>query len=417
MINQTFRYNLFLLSSLLLALSACSGETSDLPANSNAGTESVDTADPNEGLAMDQWEYVMIDDQKARWGDYAEPEWLNYFGLALGDLNNDGKPDIVSGRSLYLQPADPSDSWKKIDLGLNVDANIIVYLGEERGMAILGQSLPQVYQFLPSDDSYENWVATDVARVRATGHHNGQGYRTGQIVKGGAEEILYASQGGIYLLEADGLDDWPVSLIGPDASDEGFDLADIDGDGDLDLAAGYRAPGVDAEVPTSVVWFENPGDGSEYWNRHPLGQTKFAVDRVEMADLNGDERVDVIVAEERYPGEEPDASLYVFLQQDTGWQRQTVVTQFSMNNLDAADFDQDGDQDLVTAEHKGERLSLQIWENDGAANFSKLEIDHGKESHLGTQAHDVDGDGDLDLVSIGWDEPNYIHLWLNRAIE
>jgi hypothetical protein len=176
-------------------------------------------------------------------------------------------------------------------------------------------------------------------------------------------------------------------------------------------------PGADAEVPTLVVWFENPGTGDEDWNRHDIGRTKFATDRVEAADLDGDGRLDVAVAEERYPGKEPDANLWIYLQQDDGWKRQLLVEQYSMNNLDVADLDADGDIDIVTAEHKGSRLSLQAWLNDGSARFERHEIDHGKESHLGARVHDMDGDGDLDMVSIGWDRHPFVHLWRNDAPE
>ncbi|MEM9528783.1 MAG: VCBS repeat-containing protein, partial [Bacteroidota bacterium] len=199
-------------------------------------------------------------------------------------------------------------------------------------------------------------------------------------------------------------------------SDEGFGVSDMDGDGDLDLISGYREPGVDAEVPTLVVWFENPGTLSASWKRHNVGRTIFATDRVEAADLNGDGRSDVVVAEERYPGLEPDANLWAFFQVDTGFVRKRIVTQYSMNNLDIADMDRDGDQDLLTAEHKGPNLALQLWLNDGSGNFTIQEIDRGKESHLGTKAHDLDGDGDLDIISIGWDQHQYVHVWRNDAV-
>ena len=57
-----------------------------------------------------------------------------------------------------------------------------------------------------------------------------------------------------------------------------------------------------------------------------------------------------------------------------------------------------------------------VYENDGAGNFTAHTIDQGIESHLGTQLADMDNDGDLDIVSIAWREPQYLHLWRNDAI-
>lgn len=381
-------------------------------------------------LSTDDWTYLQIDSAKAMWGDFDEPDWLRYFGLAAGDLNGDGYQEIVSGRNVYLNPGgDMSGAWEKIDLGRNVDANL-VYRKDNETM-IIGEALPEVVRFT-SDGDDEDWTsATTVARMPATGHHNGQGYKIAEVFAGNSgDEIIYASQGGLYVLEPGPDLPWPVTLVGKDASDEGFGVADMDGDGDNDLVSGYRMPGADAEVPTVVVWFENPGSEAKItdsltiegvtvdhvaWRRHALGRTQFATDRVEAADLDGDGRPEVVVAEERYPGLEPDASLYIYFQRDTGWQRQTVVTQFSMNNLALVDMDLDGDTDILTSEHKGEALSLQLWKNDGTGYFERQEIDRGKESHLGTQPYDLDGDGDLDIVSIGWDQHQYVHLWRNDA--
>lgn len=368
-------------------------------------------------LATDEWTYIEVDSAKAMWGDYDDPDWLRYFGLAAGDLNGDDLLDIVSGRNVYLNPGAGMDApWKKLDLGKNVDANLVIdHAGEP---AILGEALPDVYLFTGRDGGSDWTTAQVVAQVPATGHHNGQGYKAADLFAGvGNKEIIYASLGGLYVIDPSKNKPWPVTLVGKDASDEGFGEADIDGDGDLDLVSGFRTEGGDPEVPTVVVWFENPGTITPEWARHKVGTTDHATDRVEAADLDGDGRTDIVIAEERYPGLEADASLFVYFQRDTAWERRKVITQYSMNNLSLADLDEDGHIDILTSEHKGPNLSLQLWANDGAGNFVVREIDRGKESHLGAQPFDMDGDGDLDIISIGWDQHQFVHLWRNDAIK
>ena len=76
-------------------------------------------------------------------------------------------------------------------------------------------------------------------------------------------------------------------------------------------------------------------------------------------------------------------------------ERTSILTACSMNSLDVADLDLDGDPDLVTCEHKGKNKRLFILENNGKGNFTPHVADRGKESHLGTRLYDMDSDGDL----------------------
>lgn len=389
------------LATATLLLAACSSQSEN------------QTSTP---LPADQWTYVQIDDQKAMWGDFDEPSWLRYFGLDMGDIDGDGDLDVLTGRNVYLNPGDKMDEqWTKLDLGKNVDG-VLFYDAQGDGVpTIIAEALPDVWEFAYTGNPDAPFTSKVIGQIPATGHHNGQGFRIADVIPGGKPEILLASLGGLFMLEVGENGNATNKVLGKDASDEGFAVADIDGDGDLDLASGFRVEGKDPENPLVVVWFENPGDGSENWKRHNVGTTLHAVDRVEIADLDGDGKADISVAEERYPGLEPDASLWVYLQRDDSWERRKVVTQYSMNNLDTADIDHDGDIDLITCEHKGPDLALQIWQNDGSANFTKIEVDQGKESHLGAKARDMDGDGDLDIVSIGWDQHKFVHLWRNDA--
>jgi len=365
------------------------------------------------------WIYIEIDNEKTKWGDYDKPDWLRYFGLDMGDVNNDGKKDILTGRNVYLNPGgDMTATWEKIDLGLNVDGILILDVDGDEYADIIAQALPDVYWFEATDKNAKEWKSTKIGEIPATSHTNSQGFEKAQIIPGGKEEFVIAGNGDIYCFEVPGKpeeEDWKVTLVAKNTSDEGIGTGDIDGDGDIDIAAGRRPEG--EGEPLIIVWYENPGNGEGNWKNTEIGRTNHPADRIEVADINGDERTDIIVSEERFPGKEPDGNLFWYEQPEDingDWERHWIVTQYSMNNLDIVDIDNDGDIDLLTCEHKGPDLELQLWKNNGKGQFAKNVLDTGKESHLGTQVTDIDGDGDLDIVSIGWDYYKFVHLWVNE---
>lgn len=369
------------------------------------------------------WEYIQIDDQKGKWGDWDQPNWLRYFGLDMGDVNGDNYLDIVSGRYIYHNPGDDmTGKWERTTLPQNADGILMLDVDGDEFADIIAQALPDVYWFEATNKQGTNWEGQKIGQVPATSHTNSQGFEKGQIISGGKEEFVIAGNGNIYLFEIPKTpkkSQWKITLVAENTSDEGIGLGDIDGDGDMDIAAGRRPKG--GEEPLIVVHFENPGKGDASWKAIEIGNSNHPIDRVEVADLNGDGKADIVVAEERYPGKEPDGSLFWYeqpAQKDVGkWARHAVVTQYSMNNLDIHDMDGDGDIDLITNEHKGNKLETQLWANDGTGNFSKHIIDTGKENHLGTQLADLDADGDMDIIGAGWDNYTLMHIWRNDFVD
>ncbi|WP_299534851.1 VCBS repeat-containing protein [Ulvibacterium sp.] len=382
----------------------------------NIATNSLSQQDILEG-----WTYIQIDSTKQMWGDWNEPNWLRYFGLDAGDVNNDGNLDIISGRYVYHNPGKGMEGhWKRTVLDDNVDA--ILYLdvdGDPYG-DIIAMALPNLYWYEALNTEGTKYKKRLIGKVPATSHVNSQGFEKADLVATGRSEFVIAGNGNIYAISipeanADTVN-WEVHMICENTSDEGIGVGDIDGDGDLDIAAGRRPDGEDE--PKILVWYENPGSIETLWEEIIVGRSEHPIDRVEVADLNGDGKTDIVVTEERYPGLEPDANFWWFSQEDlSNWERHRIVTQFSINNLDITDLDRDGDIDLLTAEHKGENLELQLWKNDGKGNFRKTVIDTGKENHLGTQFVDLDNDGDLDIIGSGWDQHKYMHVWRNDAVK
>jgi hypothetical protein len=373
-------------------------------------------------LTVDQWTYVQIDDSRQKYGDFGEPGWLRYFGLDMKDVNHDGYRDIVSGRYVYLNPGgDMSEEWQRIDLGINVDGMLFANIDDDPYGDIIAESLPDVYWLEAMNPEATAWSAIKIDSIPKTGHVNGQGYKTADVIAGGKPEILLTAEDGIYMakIPQDPVPaNWSFIRIVDTRSDEGFATADIDSDGDLDIVAGDRN---EKDKLTILNWYVNPGKPKKNWARNSVGNTTHAIDRIRAADFNGDDVTDIVVAEERYPGKEPDANLYYFEGSKRGtaisWESEILITQYSMNNLDVADIDRDGDKDIVTNEHKGSTHRTQLFINDGSGNFDKQLVDTGKEMHLGAQFADLDNDGDLDLVGHAWDKYQDLHMWRNDAIE
>ena len=394
----------------------------------------------SEKLPLDKWTYIQIDDSRDNYVISGAAGWWNYFGLDMYDVNRDGYMDIVAGEWYYRNPGgDMTSKWDRITFPVEVDAVLALDVDDDEFADVIGLRLPQIYWLEANDKEGNLWSYVEIGTMRQTGHANAQEYSLAQIIPGGKPELILSDESHQYYFvipENPENTPWPHVMI----SDEGggYATGDIDQDGFIDLVGSVRQEGVgEVMAGTSdvkrdnrmMVWWKNPGNGKGNWQRFDIG-TGTSPERCIVAGLNGDGKLDIATSDERYPGNARNANLTLYEHKGDptkkGWVKRIIVTSKSMNSMDAADIDRDGDIDLVVGEHemmgrgmtslpKDEKVI--VFENDGRGNFTPHTVDQGKESHLGTQLVDLDGDGDLDIVSIAWREPKYLHVWRNDAIK
>lgn len=144
---------------------------------------------------------------------------------------------------------------------------------------------------------------------------------------------------------------------------------------------------------------------------------------VAWGDLDGDGDLDLVFVSAGGTGAQ--ATRVLFDNQDSTLTRHTSlafpagvagVDAAGFNWVDMSDFDRDGDLDLTFFSDLGAAL----WENVGTTAFSFLQILSG---HLVEDSYrlargswaDMDGDGDLDLLTVDKADTSESHLYENRA--
>jgi len=302
-------------------------------------------------------------DGLGRWSTQQGPDTsLEARSAAVGDVEHDDFVDILIGgegdqQGLQIWHMDPDDGWK-----LHASPT---ESGQFRAVAF-------------ADINEDGW--DDVVAVQVNSEENG----------------------GIFVWLNDGRGGW-IPSYGPLANGIFTDLvvADINGDGHLDLAASRRGGTGARQVPDrgrgswiSVggvhVWY---GDGAGRWQPENLPAESDA-EGITVADVNGDGRLDIV------------AALYLrgielWMGSQTGWDKRQVTDKGSWAAVRVGDVDGDGKRELVAASKDGQGLGLWRWAGDKFVPLKGFLPDHG--TYYSVDLGDVHGKGLLNVAALRTD--------------
>jgi len=332
---------------------------------------------------LDSWKRHVIDQSRP---------WRTHFVLS-GNIDSDSHPDVVAGGFWYKNPGTPGGNWVRKQIG--GDLNNAVLLGDFDGdgkIDILGTQ---------GKDAETNpnlvWARNDGSGNFT--HHKNIPAGSGDFIQGAAMSgrnialSWHARSNGVQMLTIPTNPEstnWVLNTISSVTQEEDLSFGNIDRSGAEDLLLGTK-------------WLRNNGNN---WTSFDIAN-KSDPDRNKLADINGDGRLDAVVGFEAI-SKLGDIYWYEQPANPTNpWIPHKVATIIGPMSLDVADMDKDGDLDIIVGEHHLDNPSQArtfIFENvDGeGGSWRQYLVNTGDEHHDGTQVVDIDGDGDLDIISVGW---------------
>ncbi len=191
----------------------------------------------------------------------------------------------------------------------------------------------------------------------------------------------------------------------------GMDLADIDGDGDLDLYISGREDGWVSQDHSTFYLNDGSGNFTEMMDDGlPDLQSSNSV----FGDIDGDGDEDLLVNGDIGPT----GFTGLFLNDGNGNFTASTTSTFAQivdGDIELIDLDADDDLDIFLTGKTvpDEDLIRIIYVNDGQGFFTALSETGLDNSHIDqAEFGDVDGDGDLDLLGLGSDDnDNTVFSW------
>jgi hypothetical protein len=329
-------------------------------------------------------------------------------GLIAADLDRDGDTDLVAS-SLAFGPFSGIKWFENDGLGHYVTHSVTTAPARFVRAADLDGDGDSDLIATPTGSTgnllwYENNGAQSFTS-RTIGSANGQAAPTVADMEGDGDlDIVVASNTNLSWYENKGNGQFALSNVGAlGGTSFASAIADVDGDGDLDVFAGPSAGNAGPQT-TQLWWFEN--NGKQTFTARSIATTTTAerIQSLVAADVDGDGDMDAVAGIATSLFTTPALG-------QVGWYENNGSQVFTFRSIAAnlapirevavADVDGDGDLDVAAVATSDGRV---LWyENDGAQRFDGRLIASDAPSPLSVAVADIDGDADLDAAILRQD--------------
>ena len=348
------------------------------------------------------------------------------------DLTGDGTDDVVCAAWWYKNPGSETDTWERFELPGIYQVLCAHDIDGDGQPELIGTRVSDHFEegddysglssklcwLKAKDISANEWDVYDIGEGTGDWPH---GNCVAPFLPGGrlALAVSYHSAHAgdghvpeIFEIPDDPIKPWTKRELANIKYGEELVPFDLTGNGELDIVAGTH-------------WLENKG--GTFTAHKLIGDEDFYPARLRVHDIDGDGSPEVIMGEEKLDYETqslPFSKLAYFKAGDDlrqPWTMHVIDTMRCPHSVEVMDVDDDGELEVLAGEHdpfwpyrNRSRLYVYKKANLEATAFHRYTLDKRFEHHDGVKRIRLSG-GRKGIVSHGWNDSIYVHLWQTES--